>query len=308
MAENKSTENKAENKEYVNRYEQVLKEHAQRESDEQVKEICAKILEKSAENNTEEVKRFLLSSVELTSLKTEDSEESILRLVEKVNAFDDQYPQLPNFATICVYPCYAATVADNLEADGVEIAVVSAGFPSSQTFIEIKTTETALALKDGATEVDIVQSVGKLLVGDYEGVADEIIEIKEMCGERKLKVILETGVLKTADAIKKSSVIALYSGADFIKTSTGKVAISATPEAVYVMCCALKEYYNKTGEMRGIKVAGGLNTIEDAVNYYTIVKEVLGEKWLCKDGFRLGTSRLANLIINDLLGEQANVI
>jgi deoxyribose-phosphate aldolase len=165
-----------------------------------------------------------------------------------------------------------------------------------------------LALKDGATEVDIVQSVGKLLAGDYEGVADEIIEIKEMCGERKLKVILETGVLKTADAIKKSSIIALYSGADFIKTSTGKVAISATPEAVYVMCCALKEYYNKTGEMRGIKVAGGLNTIEDAVNYYTIVKEVLGEQWLCKNGFRLGTSRLANLLINDLLGEQANVI
>ena len=170
--------------------------------------------------------------------------------------------------------------------------------------IEVKVAETALALKDGATEIDIVMPIGKFLSGDYEGTADEISELKEVCGEHKMKVILETGCLKTAENIKKASIIAMYAGADYIKTSTGKLEPAATPEAAYVMCQAIKEYYKKTGIQVGFKPAGGLNTVMDALIYYTIVKEVLGEKWLTNKLFRLGTSRLANLLLSEVTGEE----
>ena len=185
----------------------------------------------------------------------------------------------------------------------VEIACVSACFPSSQSFIEVKIAETALAIKDGATEIDIVQSVGRFLAGDYETVADEIAELKEVCGDKKLKVILETGCLKTASNIKKASILAMYAGADYIKTSTGKLEPAATPEAAYVMCQAIKEYYEETGIQIGFKPAGGMKTVEDALTYYTIVKEVLGEQWLNNTMLRLGTSSLANKLLSDIQGE-----
>ena len=288
-----------------NKYEKALALYQTELNDQEVREAVRKIIaERVHENDTPEVKKFLLGSVELTTLKTTDSEESVMAFTEKVNQFDDAYPDLPHVATICVYPNFAKTVAETLEVDGVEIACVSGSFPSSQTFTEIKIAETALAIKDGATEIDMVMPVGKFLSGNYEDVADEIAEMKAVCGEHKMKVILETGCLKTASNIKKAAIIAMYGGADYIKTSTGKVEPAATPEAAYVMCQAIKEYYEKTGIQIGFKPAGGLNSLMDALIYYTIVKEVLGNEWLTNQWFRLGTSRLANLLLSEVLGRE----
>lgn len=286
----------------ADKYQQVLNKYNLDITDSQVADEVKKIIGKAAENNTEEVHRFLLGSVELTSLHTTDTEEEILSLVEKVNKFATDYKDLPHVATICTYPCFARLVSQSLEVDGVEVTNVCASFPSSQTFIEVKIAETALAIKDGATEIDIVQSVGKFLSEDYEGVADEISEIKETCGDVPLKVILETGDLRNAADIKRAAIISMYAGADYIKTSTGKEKVSATPEAVYVICQAIKEYYDETGIQIGLKPAGGINTVMDAVTYYTIVKEVLGDKWLTNKWFRLGTSRLTNLLISAIVG------
>ena len=288
-----------------NKYEKALALYQTELNDQEVREAVRKIIaERVHENDTPEVKKFLLGSVELTTLKTTDSEESVMAFTEKVNQFDDAYPDLPHVATICVYPNFAKTVAETLEVDGVEIACVSGSFPSSQTFTEIKIAETALAIKDGATEIDMVMPVGKFLSGNYEDVADEIAEMKAVCGEHKMKVILETGCLKTASNIKKAAIIAMYGGADYIKTSTGKVEPAATPEAAYVMCHAIKEYYDQTGIQIGFKPAGGLNSVMDALIYYTIVKEVLGNEWLTNQWFRLGTSRLANLLLSEVLGRE----
>jgi len=287
------------------KYDQMLALYNTNLKDSDVAAKVAEIIEKKVpENDTLEVKKFLLGSVELTTLKTTDSEESVLAFTEKVNKFEDAYPTLPHVATICVYPCYAKIVSQSLEVEGVEVACVSGSFPSSQALIEVKTVETALALKDGATEIDIVMSVGKHLSGDYETLCDEIGELKAICGDHKMKVILETGLLPSASDIKKASLLARYAGADYIKTSTGKEKPAATPEAAYVMCQAIKEYYNKTGIQIGFKPAGGLNTVHDALVYYTIVKEVLGEKWLTNQWLRLGTSRLANLLLSEVVGEE----
>lgn len=289
------------------KYEEALNKYNTDLKDDEVRAAVRKIItEKVHENDTPEVKKFLMGSVELTSLKTTDSDDSILAFTERVNQFDEAYPDLPHVATICVYPCFAKTVAESLEVDGVEIACVSGSFPSSQALIEVKVAETALAIKDGATEIDIVMPVGKFLSGDYEGVADDISELKETCGDKKMKVILETGCLKTASNIKKASILAMYAGADYIKTSTGKLEPAATPEAAYVMCQAIKEYYQETGIQIGFKPAGGLNTVTDALIYYTIVKEILGEKWLTNQWFRLGTSRLANMLLSEVTGQETN--
>lgn len=288
-----------------NRCEEALSKYNLDINDDEVKAAVKKIIaEKVHENDTLEVKKFLMGSVELTTLKTTDSDESVLAFTERVNQFDEQYPDLPHVATICVYPRFARTVAESLEVEGIEIACVSGSFPSSQALIEVKTVETALALKDGATEIDMVMSVGAFLSGDYETVCDEIQQMKETCGEQKMKVILETGCLKTAKNIKTASILAMYAGADYIKTSTGKESPAATPEAAYVMCQAIKEYYEETGIQIGFKPAGGLNTVMDALIYYTIVKEVLGEKWLTNQWLRLGTSRLANMLLSEVIGEE----
>lgn len=296
---------KLNNKLDENKYEKALSLYNCEVSDEEVRDAVRKIIaEKVHENDNLEVKKFLMGSVELTTLKTTDSEDSVLAFTERVNQFDEQYPELPHVAAICVYPCFAKTVSETLEVDGVEIACVSGSFPSSQALIEVKVAETALAIKDGATEIDIVMPVGKFLSGNYEEVADEISELKNVCGEKKMKVILETGCLKTAANIKKASILSMYAGADYIKTSTGKLEPAATPEAAYVMCQAIKEYYDKTGIQIGFKPAGGLNTVMDAITMYTIVKEVLGEKWLTNQWFRMGTSRLANLLFSEVVGHE----
>ena len=285
--------------------EQALSKYNLDVKDEDVREAVKKLIaEKVHENDTPEVKKFLMGSVELTTLKTTDSDESVLAFTERVNQFEEHYPTLPHVATICVYPKFARTVSETLEVEGVEIACVSGSFPSSQSLIEVKTIETQLAIKDGATEIDIVMPVGAFLAGDYETVVDEIQQQKEACGEHDMKVILETGCLKTAENIKKASILSMYAGADYIKTSTGKLEPAATPEAAYVMCQAIKEYYDQTGVMIGFKPAGGLNSVMDALIYYTIVKEVLGEKWITNKYLRLGTSRLANLLLSEVVGEE----
>ncbi len=286
-------------------YDQALEQYDLNITDEDVKAAVTKIIaEKVSENDNPEVKKFLLGSVELTTLSTADTEEKVLAMVEKVNKFDSEYPDLPHVAAVCAYPCFTKLIADSLEVDGVDITNVTGNFPSSQALLEVKTIETALAIKDGATQIDIVMPVGKFLSGDYEGVCDTIGELKQTCGDVPMKVILETGDLRNARDIKTAAVLAMYAGTDYLKTSTGKEKISATPESVYVLCQAIKEYHKKTGIQIGLKPAGGINTVMDAVIYYTIVKEVLGEKWLTNYWFRMGTSRLTNLLLSEIIGSE----
>ena len=240
-----------------NKYEATLAKYNTRMNDAEVAAQVAKIVaEKVPANNTPDVKKFLFNCIDLTTLRTEDSDESVMKFTQKVNQFDNEFPDLKNVAAICVYPNFAEIVRDTLEVEDVNIACVSGGFPSSQTFIEVKVAETAMAVMEGADEMDIVISVGKFLAGDYETMCDEIQELKAACKEKHLKVILETGALQTASNIKKASILSMYAGADFIKTSTGKQQPAATPEAAYVMCQAIKEYHALTGNKIGFKPAG----------------------------------------------------
>ena len=282
-----------ENNSQPSKYEIALAKYNTNLNDADIQARVADLIENTVPiNNTEEVKKLLFNCIDLTTLNTTDSDESVMRFTEKVNQFDDEFPDLKNVAAICVYPNFAAIAKNTLEVEDVNIACVSGGFPSSQTFIEVKIAETALAIADGANEIDIVISVGEFLNGDYETMCDEIQELKETCKDHHLKVILETGALKSASNIKKASILSMYSGADFIKTSTGKGYPGATPEAVYTMCKVIKKYHSITGKQIGIKVSGGVRTAEDAVKYYTIVKEILGNDWLNKELFRIGASSL----------------
>lgn len=286
------------------KYEQAFEKFDLSQTDEQVSAAVRQLVADNRDKyDNAEVLKQLLSTVELTTLKVTDSQESVLRFTENVNRFADEHPELPPLATICVYPNFAKIVSESLEADGMKVACVVGGFPSSQTFIEIKTAETALAVHDGADECDMVLSVGTFQSGDYETCADEIAEIKAACNEKPLKVILETGALKTAEAIKKASILSMYAGADFIKTSTGKIEVAATLEAAYVMCSAIKEYHALTGQYIGFKAAGGIKTTAEAIDFYTVVLELLGEDYIKQGLFRIGTSRLANLLVSDILGE-----
>ena len=290
--------------EVQSKYELALSKYNTHLHDDEIMMKVDQLIEKHlGENNNIDVKKEIFHCIDLTTLKCTDSEESVMKFTEKVNEFVDKYPDLDNVAAICVYPNMAEIVSDSLEADNVKIACVSGGFPSSQTFMEVKIAETAMAIHAGAEEIDIVMPVGKFLCGDYEGMCDEIGELKDACGEKTLKVILETGALRTASNIKKAAILAMYAGADFIKTSTGKEAISATPEAALVMCEAIKEYYKETGRKVGFKAAGGIDSVKKALAYYTIVKETLGEEWLNNGLFRIGTSRLTNLLLSDIIGE-----
>ena len=287
------------------KYEKALELYETNLKDAEVQAAVKRIIEeKVPQNDTLDVKKFLFGSIELTTLSTTDTEEKVLRMVEKVNRFDREYPDIPHVAAVCVYPVFTELVSKSLEVDGVEITNVCGNFPSSQARMEVKVAETQLAVADGATEIDIVLPVGKFLSGDYEGVCDDISEMKQACGAAPMKVILETGDLETASNIKKAALLSMYAGADYIKTSTGKEKVSATPEAAYVMCQAIKAYHEKTGIQIGFKPAGGINTVMDAIIYYTIVQQVLGEQWLTNKWFRMGTSRLTNLLLSEILGKE----
>ena len=288
------------------RYEQAFSRFDLHLHDEIVQEEAKNLIVKHIEENrSADVLRFLLSTIELTSLKVTDNEDSILQMVERVNSFVNDNPALPHPAGICVYPRFVNIVSNSLEVEEMEISTVCGGFPSSQTFPELKTVETALAVKDGATEIDAVLPVGFFLAEDYDTIYNEIDEIKLACGQDvPLKIILETGALQTAVNVKKAAILAIYSGADYIKTSTGKIEPGATPSAVYTMCQTIREYYEQTGTAIGIKIAGGVRTTEDALKYYTIVKEVLGEEWLNNRLFRIGASGLANNILSEIIGKK----
>lgn len=287
-----------------NKYMQAIADSKVCTDDAQVKAEVAKLLDEHlAENRKQEVYQFMLNCIDLTTLSSTDTQSSVRKFVQRVNDFDNNYPQYKNVAAICTYANFADVVRNALDVDAVKVAVCSANFPSSQAHLEVKTAETALAIADGADEVDIVFNLGLYFDNNYEDLCDEISEIKQACGDKHLKVILETGALKTAEHIRNASVLAMYSGADFIKTSTGKIYDGATVEAAYVMCRCIKEYYEKHGEMIGFKASGGISTTEDAIKYYTIVKEVLGEKWLTNEYFRIGASRLANALFIDITND-----
>ncbi|MGM9856243.1 MAG: deoxyribose-phosphate aldolase [Candidatus Limisoma sp.] len=287
------------------KYRKVLVESLVLDDDVAVEAQVREILDKHFdENNNVDVWKQCFHSIDLTTLNSTDTVQSVTRFVQRVNDFETDYPQLPNVAAICTYPNFAMVVSGTLEVSEVGTAVVAGSFPSSQTFVEVKTAETALAVADGATEVDIVFNLGLYYDEQYEELADEIAEIKHACRDARLKVILETGALKKAADIKNAAILSMWSGADFIKTSTGKVYPGATLEAAYVMCQCIKEYHKKTGRKVGFKVSGGVSTTDDAVRYYTLVKEILGDEWLTNEWFRIGTSRAANVILSSILGKE----
>lgn len=283
----------------MSKYEEVLNKFNLNLSEEDINKQLNKISNKINDNYTPEVLRLIYSCIDHTSLSSSDSKESIWKFVESVNDFEGSKVDIDNVAAICVYPNFIQTVKDALTVN-VKIASVCGGFPSSQTFTEIKIAETSLALADGAEEIDIVLNYGEFLQGNYQEVCEEIQEIKEVCRENILKVIIETGLLKTPLNIKKASILSIYSGADFVKTSTGKEYAGATPEAVCVICNTLKEYYNLHNKKIGIKISGGIKTTKDAVLYYTIVKEILGDEWLSPEYFRIGASSLTQNILKEL--------
>ena len=273
-------------------------------SDAEVKADIDRILSESFDsNNNVEVYKQCLSQIDLTSLNGTDTDAQIIAMCEKVNGFKAAYPHLPNVGAICVYPSMVPVVKEYLKED-IGIASVAAGFPSSMTFIEVKVAETAMAVAEGATEIDVGISFGKFLEGNFEEMYEELTELKAVCRDAHLKVIIESGALQSASNIKKASVIAMAAGADFIKTSTGKIPVAATLEATYVMCSAIKEWYEKTGVKVAYKPAGGIVTTDDAVKHYTIVKALLGNEWLNNKMFRFGASRLANNLLTSIEGHE----
>ena len=285
-------------------HDQVAKSNVTTDDAFVASEVARILEEKAAGNRTQDVMKLLFNCIDLTTLNATDSPQSVARFTERVNDFEEAYPELKPVAALCVYPNFAPVVRTVLDVTEVKIACVSGGFPSSQTFPEVKVAETALAVEGGADEIDVVMNLGNFLDGDWEEVCDELSELKQSCRDAHLKVILETGALKTAENIRAASVLAMYSGADFIKTSTGKGYPGASLEAAYIMCQCIKEYYEQTGRKVGFKPAGGVSTTDEAVAYYTIVKEILGEEWLDNEYFRIGASRLANNLLTDILGTE----
>ena len=262
--------------------------------------VVEKAKKEVASGYDKETLKKIFSCIDLTTLKPTDNEDTVLAFVEKVNSFEDKYPDIPSVASICTWPLYARTVSNSLEVESVKTCCVAGGFPSSQTFFEVKVAETSLALHDGADEIDIVQNAGLILNGDYETLADETDELKSLCADRILKVILETGALGSLENVKKAALIAMYSGADFIKTSTGKEVPGVDPESFCVMCKTVREYADETGRSVGVKAAGGISTVNDALLYWTIAKIVLGKDWLNNARFRIGASRLADKLLDEI--------
>lgn len=282
--------------------EEIFEKYPYQLNDELIKAEIENIISSNKDLNKDvDALKTIFSCIDLTTLSPTDSVKSVTAFVEKVNQFSKEYAEMPNVAAICVFPNYADTVKTVLKVEGVNRAVVSAGFPNSQALQSIKVTETSLAIDGGANEIDVVISIGEFFEGNYKHVFDELVKLKEACGDVHLKVILETGLLNDPELIWKASMLAMEAGADFIKTSTGKVDPAATHEAAYVMSKAIKEYTAQSGRVVGLKPAGGISTTSNAVAYYSIVKEVLGTMWLNNTWFRIGASRLANELLNDIL-------
>ena len=263
----------------------------------------ARIRTAAARNARTEVYKFCYSAIDLTTLSCNDSVESVTAMTRKAVEFYDKFPHIPNVASICVYPAFVETVGVAAADSAMRITAVSAGFPASQTFIEVKALETAMAVENGADEIDVVLNVGKMLTGAYDEAANEIEVLRAETEDTVLKVIIESGALKSPELIRKASLLSMFAGADFVKTSTGKIDVAATPEAAVVMCHAIRDYYEKTDRKVGFKAAGGVRTAEDAALYYTIVEEILGAEWLTTALFRIGASSAANNLLTAIEGQ-----
>lgn len=280
--------------EYANR----LNEYAPAPSAEAVAKKVAAAKASAKANENSDVYKFCYSIIDLTTLSCNDSVESVSRFAGKAVEFYKDYPHIPNVASICVYPPFVETVGLAVDGTPMRITSVAGGFPASQTFLEVKMLEVAMAVENGADEIDIVINVGELLEGHCNEMANEIEVLRNEAADVILKVIIESGALKTPELIRKASLLAMFAGADFVKTSTGKIDVAATPEAAVVMCEAIRDYYEKTGRKVGFKAAGGVRTAEDAALYYTIVQQILGEEWLTPELFRIGASSVANSLIS----------
>jgi deoxyribose-phosphate aldolase len=285
-------------------YTNILNQYAPAMSEEQVAQVVAQAKAAATKNENVEVYKFCLSAIDLTTLTCNDSVESVTAFAQKTVTFNEAYPEIPNVASICVYPAFVETVGLAVDGTPMRITSVGGGFPASQTFLEVKMLEVAMAVENGADEVDIVLNVGKMLTGAYDEAAAEVETIRsEMDSDVILKVIIESGALKTPELIRKASLISMAAGADFVKTSTGKIDVAATPEAAVLMCQAIKDFYEKTGTKVGFKAAGGVKTPQDAALYYTIVEQILGEEWLTTDLFRIGASSAANNLLSAIVGK-----
>ena len=279
-------------------YAKELEKYAPAHTDAQVAKEVAKIKMAANRNGNVDVYKFCYSAIDLTTLSCTDSVESVQVFVRKALDFYEKYPHIPNVASICVYPSFVETVGLEIDGTPMRITSVAGGFPASQSFIEVKALEVAMAIENGADEIDIVLHPGMMLAGNDAEAASEVELLREEAKDVVLKVIIESGALKTPELIRRASLVSMFAGADFIKTSTGKIDVAATPEAAFVMCHAIKDYYNLTGRKVGFKAAGGVKTPEDAALYYTIVEEVLGKEWLTTDLFRIGASSAANNLIS----------
>ena len=287
--------------EYANR----LNEYAPAWSAAQVDAEVTRLREAARRNLNVEVYKFCYSTIDLTTLSCNDSATSVTAFARKAAEFYHKYPHIPNVASICVYPAFVETVGLAVDGTPMRITSVAGGFPASQTYLEVKALEVAMAVENGADEVDIVLNVGRMLTGEYDEAANEVEVIRsEMDEELVLKVIIESGALKTPELIRKASLLSMFAGADFVKTSTGKIDVAATPEAALVMCQAIRDYYEKTGRKIGFKAAGGVRTPEDAALYYTIVEETLGKEWLTPELFRIGASSAANNLLTAIEGHE----
>lgn len=286
-------------------YANHLKEYAPARSEAQVAEEVTRIQQASKRNCTTEVYKFCYSTIDLTTLSCNDSVTSVTAFANRAVKFYEQFPHLPNVASICIYPAFVETVGLAVDGTPMRITSVGGGFPAAQTFLEVKALEVAMAIENGADEVDIVLNVGRMLTGEYDEAANEVEVIRaEMDSDIILKVIIESGALKTPELIRKASLLSMFAGADFVKTSTGKIDVAATPEAAVVMCEAIRDYYKASGRKVGFKAAGGVRTAEDAALYYTIVEEILGKEWLTTDLFRIGASSAANNILSAIEGKE----
>lgn len=282
-------------------YIKELENYAPAHTEAQVGKEVAKIKVAANRNGNVDVYKFCYSAIDLTTLSCTDSHESVREFARKAVEFSQKYPNIPNVASICVYPPFVEDVGLEVDGTPMRITSVAGAFPASQSFIEVKALEVAMAIENGADEVDIVLNPGLMISNHIDEAASEV---ELLCNEAKdvvLKVIIESGALKTSELIRRASLVSMFAGADFIKTSTGKIDVAATPEAAFVMCHAIKDYYEKTGRKVGFKAAGGVKTPEDAALYYTIVEEVLGKEWLTTDLFRIGASSAANNLISAIV-------
>ena len=282
-------------------YAKQLENYAPAHTEAQVGKEVAKIKIAANRNGNSDVYKFCYSAIDLTTLSCTDSVESVREFARKAVDFNRVFPNIPNVASICVYPPFVETVGLEVDGTPMRITSVAGAFPASQSFIEVKALEVAMAIENGADEVDIVLNPGMVMAGHIDEAASEVELLREEAKDVVLKVIIESGALKTPELIRRASLVSMFAGADFVKTSTGKIDVAATPEAAFVMCHAIRDYYNATGRKVGFKAAGGVRTPEDAALYYTIVEEVLGKEWLTTDLFRIGASSAANNLISAIV-------